>query len=191
MPFYEELNPIIYGIIGRIFLRNQNLCKLLYYYPDKSDPNSPTLADLDYNVFAQPDIANTNQLFMRHIFPMPKMPDASTKQYTYLTVTLTGGYTPEDNINFKYVNLVLDIISHLDTWCVRGGCRPYYIMHEIDKDLNNQLTDLPIYNKPWLIGFQPRDYSNYFYGYQVLYKLSVNSNVECMPKPIDLSQFQP
>ena len=44
-----------------------------------------------------------------------------------------------------------------------------------------------IVGKPYLRGFQPRDYSNYFYGFQVIYELSINSNIACNPKPQNLN----
>lgn len=179
MAYYEELNPIVMGIIGERFLRNQELCKLLHYYKEENEAVSDPLS--------KRFIQNTNLLFMKNIFPMPKSPDASTKKEAYVTVVLSGGYEAEENTGFRRVNLLIDIICHLDTWIIKGGFRPYSIMHEIDKMINNQITDLPIVNKPYLRGFQPRDYSNYFYGFQVIYELCINSNIACNPKPQNLN----
>lgn len=179
MPYYEELNTIVQNVIGEKFLRNQNLCKLLSCYP--------TETTMDYDPYAQPDIVNTNSLFMKHIFPMPKLPEASLEKTGYLTVVLGGGYEPEVNDGYRKINLLVDIIYHLDVWNIKGGYRPYKTMYEIDKMINNQLTDLPIENKPYLRGFQPRDYSNYFYGFQLMYELSVNSNIICNPEPQNLN----
>lgn len=179
MAYYEELNPIVMGIIGERFLRNQELCKLLYYYKKKDNNICDPLSERC--------IENTNLLFMNNILPMPKSPNASTKKEAYITVVLSGGYEAEENTGFRRVNLLIDIICHLDVWIIKGGFRPYSIMHEIDKMLNNQITDLPIVNKLYLRGFQPRDYSNYFYGFQVIYELSINSNIACNPKPQNLN----
>ena len=180
MAYYEELNPIAVGIIGERFLRNEKLCKLLHYY----EKNDNSICD----PLSKPYVEGvTNDLFMKNIFPMPKSPNASTKKEAYVTVVLSGGYEAEENTGFRRVNLLIDIICHLDTWIIKGGFRPYSIMHEIDKMLNNQITDLPIVNKPYLRGFQPRDYSNYFYGFQVIYELSINSNIACNAKPQNLN----
>ena len=179
MAFYEELSPIVSNVIGEKFLRNQNLCKLLSCYPE--------VVDYTYDPYAQPNIEDTSKLYMKHIFPMPKMPDASLEKTGYITVVLSGGYEPEINTGYRYVNLLVDIIFHLDVWNIKNGYRPYEVMHEIDSMLNNQLTDLPIINKPYLRGFQPRDYSNYFYGFQLMYELSINSNVTCDPTPQNLN----
>ena len=179
MAYYEELNEIVHNIIGEKFLRNQNLCKLLSCYPD--------VVDYAYDPYKHPDIVNTNELYMKNIFPMPKKPDASLEKTGYITVVLSGGYETEVNTGYKRVNLLIDIIYHLDVWNIKGGYRPYKVMHEIDKMLNDKITDLPIVNKPFLRGFQPRDYSNYFYGFQVIYELLVNSNVTCNPEPQNLN----
>lgn len=193
MAYYKELNQIVDNVICEKILRNQHICKLLYYYPNQSDLNSVILPYLDYAVYEQPDISDTSKLFMKHIYPLPKMPDAKTEQQAYICVTLSGGYETDINIGFRKVNLLIDIICHLNIWYVREGYRPYLIMSEIDEILNNKLTDLPIENKPYSRGFQPRDYSNYYYGLQMLYELSVNSNIDCMsfPQNINLQKDEP
>ena len=183
MAYYEELSPIMDGIICEKMLRNQNLCKLLYYYPDSSDYNKNFFPNFDYSVFEQPDIEDTSPMFMREIYPVPKMPDAKTEQKTYITVAVGGGYDPEVNSGYRNVSLLIDIICHLNAWKIREGYRPFLLMNEIDKMLNNKLTDLPIENKPYSYGFQPRDYSNYFYGVQLKYNLIINSNIICDPTP--------
>lgn len=184
MAYYQELSSIVDNIIGEKMLRNQNLCKLVYYYPTTGSRKGKNFNDLDFPVFNQPDLqaSESNKLYLTHIYPLPKMPDAKIEQKCYVCVTLAGGYEPEQNSGFRRVNLMVDIICHLDSWKVREGYRPYLIMHEVDKMLNNQVTDLPIENRPFLRGFQPRDYSNYYYGYQLLYELYVNSNVTCNPE---------
>lgn len=183
MAYYSELSPIIDNVIGEKMLRNQNLCKLLYCYPESSEIGNIKYPDLDFSVYSQPDIEDTNKLFMECIYPLPKIPNAETEQKTYLTVVLAGGYEPEINSGYRTVNLLIDIICHLNSWKIREGYRPYLIMNEIDKMLNNKLTDLPIENKPYSTGFQPRDYSNYFYGVQMKYELMINSNIICDPQP--------
>ena len=66
MAFFEELNGIVMGTLGEYILKNQRLCKLLYYYPDDQRPN--------YDPFIQPDIEDTSQLMFTHVFPVPKLP---------------------------------------------------------------------------------------------------------------------
>lgn len=176
MAYYEELNPILIKTIGEYFLKNQNLCKLLHYYPECAE-------DYSFDVYNQPDITNPiSDIYMKNIFPMPKIPDAQTKKEAFLLVTFNGGYEPEYNKGFRSVELLIDIPVNLKVWHIKNGYRLYSIMHEVDKVLNNVLTDLPIENKPYLVGFQPRDYSFEFYGVQMRYRLTVNSNVICTTK---------
>ena len=179
MAYYNELNDIINNVISEKILRNQTICKMLYYYPSETS--------LNYNPLSQPDIADTSILLMDKIFPLPKMPDASTEQSGYMTVTVTGGDSSYENQGYRYVNLVFDLIFHLDTWCVKSGLRPYKVAEEIDKMFNNQQTDLPITNRPLDLGFKQRDYSNFFYGLQLVYQLSIDSNTGCgtVPKNIN------
>ena len=184
MAFYEELSPILYQVITERFLRNQNLCKLLYYYPDEcSDIHN----SFEYDPLEQPDIKNTNTLYMPSIFPMPKIPKTIEEKKVFLCAYFNGGYEPDSNLAFRNVVLNIDIICHLDVWNIKQRYRPYDIMHEVDVLLNNQLTDLPIENRPFLRGFQTRVYSEYFYGIQMLYNLKVNSNIDCPTLPTNLN----
>lgn len=184
MAFYEELSPILYQVITERFLRNQNLCKLLYYYPGGcSDIHN----SFEYDPLEQPDIKNTNSLYMSSIFPMPKIPKTIEEKKVFLCAYFNGGYEPDSNLAFRNVVLNIDIICHLDVWNIKQRYRPYDIMHEVDVLLNNQLTDLPIENRPFLRGFQTRVYSEYFYGIQMLYNLKVNSNIDCPTLPTNLN----
>lgn len=184
MAFYEELNPILQQIISERFLRNQNLCKLLTYYPECCvEPHNA----YNYNPLLQKDIEDTNSLYMTSIFPMPKIPKTVEEKKVFLCAYFNGGYEPETNLSFRNVVLNIDIICHLDVWNIENGYRPYSIMHEVDSLLNNQLTDLPIENKPFLRGFQTRVYSEYFYGVQMLYNLKINSNIVCPSLPVNTS----
>lgn len=191
MAYYKELNEIVNNIIGEKLLRNQNICKLLYCYPTVSENDHDFYPNFDFSVFEQPDIEDTSMLFMRYIYPLPKMPDTKTEQKTYLCVNVSGGYDMDDNKGFRRINLLFDIVCHLNSWYVREGYRPYLLMSEIDKMLNDKLTDLPIQNKPYSKGFQPRDYSNYYYGIQMMYTLIVNNNIECnsLPKNTNLDNL--
>jgi len=176
MAYYAELGDIINNVIAEKLLRNQTICKALKYYPTENS--------IDYNPLTQPDISDTRSLLMDKIFPLPKMPNSDTEKHGYVTVTLTGGDSAYDNQGYRYVNLVFDIIFHLDTWCTQAGYRPYLIAEELDKMFNNQQTDLPIANRPLDLGFKQRDYSNYFYGLQLVYQLSLDSNVGCGTTPV-------
>lgn len=170
MAHYEELSPLLTGIIGGRFLRNKQLAKLLYFYNDEySDDKLPK--DLNY-------------LFMRNIYPLPKMPDAKTDKGAYVCAYFNGGYEIENNKGYRNVVLNVDIICHIDSWFYNGSFRVYDIMSQIDRMLNDQMTDLPIEGRPYLRGFQTRVYSNEFYGVQLIYNFKVNSTIECNTQTI-------
>ena len=175
MAYFEELNGIVVGIIGEYILKNQKLCKLLYYYSDDKTPN--------YNPFLEPDIEDTTKLMFEHIFPLPKLPETTLNQQGYLTVTLTGGNST-DNLGYRRVNVQFDITYHLKQWAMSGGFRPYFVAEELDKMFNNQVLTIPTIGKSQYYGFRMKDYSSYYYGIQLIYELYVNSNVECNPQPI-------
>ena len=171
MANFAELNDIVMGVIGDYMLKNQHLCKLLYYYPDDKTPN--------YNPFIQPDIPNTSELMFTHIYPLPKIPDAVVDQKGYVCVTLTGGHSMDENTGFRRVNVQFDIINHLNSWAIKGGLRPYYIANELDIMFNNTNVTLPIVNKSQYCGFRMKDYSSYYYGIQLIYTFVIDSNINC------------
>ena len=172
MAFFNECDEILNSVIGENMLRNQNLCKLLYYYPDCDNK-------FQFDPIAQPDIRDTSILLMENIFPLPKNPDAETKKQAFVNVTLTGGDRMYENTGFRNLFLVFDIICHLDEWIIKDSYRVYRIAEEIDSMINNVKTDWPIYNRPQYRSMEQRDYSNYFYGIQLIYNLQINSNVVC------------
>ena len=106
-----------------------------------------------------------------------------------MTVTISGGdkYSYDSNDGYRRINIIFDIIVHLKSWMIKDSYRVYKIAEEIDKMLNYQQTDLPIINRPIYYGFKSRDYSNYFYGLQLVYQFVVNSNIECVPIPQNLN----
>lgn len=171
MAFFTELNDIVVGTLGEYILKNQNICKMLYYYPETQIPN--------YNPLAQPDIEDTTQLMFTHVFPVPKMPDAVLDQKGYLVCTLTGGNEVDKNTGFRRVNIQFDIIYHLKAWAIKGGFRPYFVASEIDQMFNNKFLTIPVVSRSQYYGFRMKDYSSYFYGLQLIYELYVDSNIGC------------
>ena len=154
---------------------------MLYYYSD--------IETFNYNPLSQPNIEDTSILLMEHVFPLPKMPDLETEQKGYLTVVLSGGdnHADDSNSGYRRVNLIFDIICHLKQWIIQDSYRVYKIAEELDKMFNYQQTDLPILGRPSYVGFKQRDYSNYFYGLQLIYGFIINSNIECNPLPQNLN----
>ena len=91
MAHYRELSPLLNGIIGGRFVRNKNLQRLLTEY----EPNEENFQ------FDSP-----NDLIMKRIYPMPKMPDIKTDKGAYICAYFNGGVEKEKknrnrNILFK------------------------------------------------------------------------------------------
>lgn len=170
MAYFSELNAVL-NLSCSMLLENQNLCKLLYYYPEETN--------YQFNPLTQPDIQDTSSLLMKHIYPLPKIPDAETEQICFIDVTISGGKPCDTNPRFREVTLGFDIICHLDTWIIKGGFRPLSIVHEIDSMFNFQETKMDILNRPIANPLIPKNYSNMFYGYHLSYDLQVNSNIKC------------
>lgn len=181
MAFFNELGTVLNNVIGEKILRNQNICKLLYYYSD--------INEINFDPLAQPDIPDTSILLLDHVYPLPKIPKTEDKQEAFLLVTLSGGdrYSTDVNDGYRRIYLIFDIIAHLNQWLIKNSYRVYEIAEELDKMFNYQQTDLPILGRPTYVGFQQRDYSNYFYGLQLIYQFTVNSNIECNPLPQNLN----
>lgn len=171
MAFYKELNGIL-NLGTSMLLSNENICKLVHYYPQQ--------VDYQYDPLAQDEVKNPSSLLMENIFPLPKIPDADTKQNCFIDVTVCGGEEVKDNPKYRRILIMFDIICHLDAWIIKNGFRPISIMEEIDSMFNLQRTPLDIINKPIARPFIPKDYSNKFYGFQLSYEMIVNSNIECI-----------
>ena len=174
MAFYQELDNIVNTVISQYILNNQNICKLLYYYPETKDYR--------FDPLEQPDILNTSDLLMDYIYPMPKSPETEIEQKGFMTVVLTGSNYINNNKGFRRVNLVFDLIFHLNAWIIKNSIRPYRLANEIDSLFNFQiLKNLPIMGRPVSDTFAVRQYSSAYYGVQLVYDLTLNSNIECFP----------
>lgn len=171
MAYYRELELLLNSAVGAI-LNNEDICKLLVYYPQE--------IDFRYDPLIQPKVENPNELLLKNVFPVPKTPDADLKQNCLITVTVKGGDTMLYNKGFRKVLLVFDIICHLDSWIIKGGYRPLKILSEIDSMFNYKtFNGLEIINLPESRPFRAKEYSTKFYGYQVAYELQLPSNVGC------------
>lgn len=169
MAHFKELENILNTTISMV-LNNQTLCKLLYYYPQ----------DVDYSFSPESmeDIEDTSILLLNNVFPLPKQPDATTDQKCLLDVNVSKMKSIVGN-KYAEVSLTFDIICHLDSWLIKNGFRPLRILFEIDKMFNDQITNLNIVNKPQINNIVPKMYANKFFGYQIEYKIQLNSNMEC------------
>lgn len=113
------------------------------------------------------------------------MPDVKTNNEAYLACSLNGGLAVDKNTGYRNVNLLIDIVVpdtknviKSDNYECQFSYRVYDLMYEIDKLLNNKISDYGIVNKIYYIGFQRRDYSDDIHGVQMTYNMQINSNVD-------------
>lgn len=172
MAFYEEINPIILTATSML-LQNKNICKLLYYYPEKKD--------LKYNPLAQSDVPNPSELLMNGIYPLPKNPNLELNQRCSICVGVSGSNfsATSKNQGFEDIYLIFDVQCHIDAWMIKNGLRPVSVIQEIDRMFNGQQTNLPVINKPFRYPFKEKEYSPKYFGFQLAYKLTISSNVGC------------
>ena len=164
MAYFGELSTITSKLIDLI-LKNQDLCKLIYY-------NEP-------NPLSQPTISSTRSaLLLKQLFPMPKKAPAETEQTTIVNVHLMRAELTDKNKGFADEYVAIDVMTHLEKWMIDDGkIRTYEIVNRIDNMLNNQYLSGYSMNYILLTDIKEIMYSDYFYGYRLVYKFTNNSNV--------------
>lgn len=163
MAYFSDLNDNLNFVVSKI-LDNQDLCKYLYY-PSK-DPLS------------EPDILNPRQsLMMKNIFPLPKDANSVVDEISILNIyfPIVSPYKP--NSGFREVILNFDVMCHLDIWDTDYGIRIYSIANEIDKMFNNNFYGEISIKRIFYKGASLKRFSDRFYGWQMIYELSNDSNV--------------
>lgn len=151
MAKFQELNEYINTILIQL-IGSQNLCKLLYY---------PSLTPL-----SQPTLTDTTDLLFNQIYPLPKIPSTALTTGNFLTL-ITDNAELSSNKGFKTIDIIFNIICHIDEWRLNGGIRPLLIANEIDKLFNNQR----------IVGIGRMDfermtfvyYNEKFSGYKIIY----------------------
>lgn len=119
----DELNLNLFNVLNA-FTHSQNLCKLLFY--DSLTPLSES------------DIAKPSTLMYTKIYPIPKVPDTATEAGSILTVFYDDIQLGRQNTGFKNSVVCVHVLCHIDKWKITGAIRPYSIMAEVDKVLNEQ-----------------------------------------------------
>ena len=116
-------------IIKRL-LANQNLLKLLYY-TDK-DP-------LNHEDLTQEQIQN--EVFEKLIKVVPRVGPKETA-HSIVALRIARGRGLAQNTEFKNVSISLEVFVPLTQWIIKDiNLRPFAIMGEIQKSLNNKKID--------------------------------------------------
>lgn len=154
---FKELQCQLDTTITRLS-ESQPLCKLLTIYQDGIDPVS------------EPDI-DTSSLFLKNIFPFPRVPDIQENEVALLNFWFDNFKRGIENPSFKNYNLTIEAICHNNLWAIKGTgiIRPYAIMHEVDKLFNKQ-RGIGI-GKTSMINDKMIIVNNKFSGYRITYEI--------------------
>lgn len=111
-------------------VKNQNLCKLVYYD--------------DVNPLSQSNIINTVNLIkktednpMAHFFRQPKIPTVDDVG-SFIVVSLDNFKMSRSNPLSQYYNLNFIILVHKDCWLIDGGERIFFIRNELDNSFDRK-----------------------------------------------------
>ena len=109
---------------------NQNLMKLLYY--SGKDP----LSEDDIN-----DSQIKNEIFEKLIKIVPRVGPKETAQ-SILAIRVVRGRSNEGNDEFRDFEIDIEVFVPLTQWIIKdSNLRPFAIMGEIHKSLNNKIID--------------------------------------------------
>jgi hypothetical protein len=155
------LSPNLIIIMNEL-IKNQKLCKYLYYK--------------DRYPLAQPDIPDTSILLFKNLFPQPFDPsEVQTDDSTSLRVFyLRGDFTREYPVGVE-TQVYFDIICAKANWLINSGdpvnvgepkVRPYEIMSEIVATLDNKSIDTV--GKLHFVGFNHIGVNKTFDGIRLL-----------------------
>lgn len=109
---------------------NQNLLKLLYY--SGKDP----LSEDDIN-----DSQIKNEIFEKLIKIVPRVGPKETAQ-SVLAIRVVRGRSNEGNDEFRDFEIDIEVFVPLTQWIIKdSNLRPFAIMGEIHKSLNNKTID--------------------------------------------------
>ena len=109
---------------------NQNLLKLLYY--SGKDPLSEE--DLDESLIK-------NEIFEKLIKIVPRVGPKETAQ-SMLAIRVVRGRSNEGNNEFRDFEIDIEVFVPLTQWMIKdSNLRPFAIMGEIHKSLNNKTID--------------------------------------------------
>lgn len=125
----EDMGPNLQRIISRL-QSNQNLLKLLYY----SDKDPLSGEDLTSDQIK-------NEIFEKLIKIVPRVGPKETAQ-SLVALRVVRGRSNQGNNEFRDFEIGIEVFVPLTEWIIKGSnLRPFAIMGEIHKSLNNKTID--------------------------------------------------
>lgn len=126
---YSEVGDNLQRIFRRL-MANQNLMKLLYY-TDKDPLNQPDLSEDDI----------VHNVYQKLLLILPKVDSNDTAQ-SKVSVRIASSRPNNKNPEFKDYLLEIEIFVPFTQWIIKSdNLRPYLIMGEIQKSLENKVIN--------------------------------------------------
>ena len=162
-------------LITEWMIKNNNLCKILYY-TDREALSKPALTE-DQKL----------ELFGKQIKIVPKLyVDGSVLAYVIISM---DNFTPSENPQFRDNMITFDIICHFDQWQLKDfQLRPYRIAAEIDSMFNEKrLTGI---GKLHFLGANQIILNDEFAGLTLMYQaIHGGEDKKGTPNPADEEKF--
>ena len=124
-----DLGLQLQKIISRL-MANQNLLKLLYY-TDKDPCNNQDLSETIVK----------NEIYNKLIEIVPRVGPKNDAK-SIISLRLVNGFSNAENSEFKDFTIAIEVFVPLTQWFIKdSNLRPFAIMGEIHKSLNNKIID--------------------------------------------------
>lgn len=125
----EDMGPNLQKIISRL-QTNQKLLKLLYY--SGKDP------------YSEDDLTSgqiKNEIFEKLIKIVPRVGPKETAQ-SLIALRVVRGRSNKENGEFRDFEIAIEVFVPMTQWIIKdSNLRPFAIMGEIHKSLNNKTID--------------------------------------------------
>ena len=125
----KDLGPNLQKIVSRL-QSNEDLVKLLYY-TDKDPLNKEALTSEQIK----------NDVYEKLIKVIPRIGSKETAQ-SMVTMRVVRGHSNPGNGEFRDFEIAIEVFVPLTQWFIKdSNLRPFAIMGEIHKSLNNKTID--------------------------------------------------
>ena len=124
-----DLGLNLQKIVKRLY-SNQNLLKLLYY--TSKDP------------YSEQDITEyqiQNEIYEKYIKVVPRVSNTETAN-SIIALRIVSGISNQGNNEFRDFTIAIEVFVPMTQWFIKdSNLRPFAIMGEIHKSLNNKTID--------------------------------------------------
>jgi len=119
-------------------------------------------------------------VLMKNVFPCPKEPNSVDTQKSFINIYMGQTDIVPENPYYHEDLLYIEVDCHLETWLLKNGeIRPYSMCSILDQMVDNlYVPDMSI-QKVIPSKFRVVKFSDMFYGYRLVYKLTNIGSMKC------------